>query len=352
MQYVVVAILALDPSGTVLTSAHLQLFEAAIAYGHPDVALALLQKPITKLAEYTAGPENLTDKDCPPEHYITCDSGFTDRINMSDCQLYLNLGANVYLMIQDWSNALRLFEYVLVMPSRGLVTGCMLEAFQRWTLVNLIYRGSVPELPPIIHQSVTKHLQNSSKAYGALQLAFTSGNDQKLLAEIIVGEKVWRRDGNSGLVQQLLREHQFNKVLKYRGLYSTMDVSKVADDLGKTPAETERYLEIMHKKGKLKASLSRSSNGSMVLTWDPKHDSPAAVQQMSQDQLDEHARRLETLRATLGAQDHLLGTSKELVEHEKRGRRNKAAAKGKHDALGMDTSAIPSYSEDEELMAE
>lgn len=139
-------ILRLDPEGGVLTTNHLLVLRTCLSCRAYDQALPLLDKIIhtfpSKKGSKVDAPY-LCSRHAVASAFITEESGFTGEITVHDVQEYFLLGAMCYIALRMWEEAQMFLEHVLVIPSGGVATGNMVEAYRKWLLVGCLAHGYV-----------------------------------------------------------------------------------------------------------------------------------------------------------------------------------------------------------------
>lgn len=143
------SILSLDPEGGVLTSNHLLVVRACLSCRLYEEALPLLSKIIHTFPSKQKSPIDapyLCSKHAVSAGYITSKSGFTQEITVHDIQEYFLLGAMCYIALKMWDDAQLYLEHVLVIPTGGVATGMMVEAYRKWLLVGCLAHGYVRKL--------------------------------------------------------------------------------------------------------------------------------------------------------------------------------------------------------------
>lgn len=76
-------------------------------------------------------------------NFLTENSGLTGKLEVVDVHEYFLMGAMVYIALRQWDDALVYLQLVLTSPTSGNPSGIMLEAYQKWVLVECIVYGKV-----------------------------------------------------------------------------------------------------------------------------------------------------------------------------------------------------------------
>jgi COP9 signalosome complex subunit 3 len=62
---------------------------------------------------------------------------------VADVHEYFLMGAMLYVGLRQWDDALLYLQLVLTSPTSGTPSGLMLEAYQKWVLVECLVNGKV-----------------------------------------------------------------------------------------------------------------------------------------------------------------------------------------------------------------
>lgn len=143
------AILRVDPSGATFTSTHLifaRLCLEARAYTDAlpvlDEIIYYLPCPTYKAAENNMSPY-LSSKHESSSTYITQESGLSAKLDYRDHLHYFLFGAMLYMGLKEWKKALLFLEIAMTSPVTNNASKIQVEAYKKWVLVSLLYKGSV-----------------------------------------------------------------------------------------------------------------------------------------------------------------------------------------------------------------
>lgn len=297
---------------------------------------------------------SLVSQRCHPCVYISQKAGFTEKLKLEDIQEYFVLGALVYVSLSRWDRALLFLEYVLSTPASNAATGYMVEAYRKWTLINLVSTGHLPRMPSTVTQNSLKQIQGVSKPYQALVDAFTKDNYAKLLAEVITGTQLWAQDGNVGLVQRMLAEYRRRSVLKLGSVFTAVPLNVVAERLRISQSSAEKYLTDLVSSGKIHAQLDRPNNNALVLRFleDLTNSAPGISEVELRDMLVKRTNRLRHLADAIRQADEALSRMPSYLDHEKQRRSQMERQNNAKEDADMIDIAGQQASDDEELMAE
>ncbi len=78
--------------------------------------------------------------------FITPDSGLSAKLEYRDHLLYFLYGAMIYMGLKKWKRALLFLEIVIMSPVVNNVSKIQVDAYKKWVLVSLLYKGHVRSL--------------------------------------------------------------------------------------------------------------------------------------------------------------------------------------------------------------
>ncbi|XXH03542.1 hypothetical protein Hte_009947 [Hypoxylon texense] len=319
-----IAMLRLDPTGSMLTTAH--VFLARLAYSTNTIKPAL--QVIDKTIVFFPGMGNsleskyLCDISLPPPAYISSHSGLTGLLKSPLVMEYDLLCGMMYCSRREWAKAYAAFERIVAYPTReGGISKIMVEAYKKWVLVGLLLKGKLVDTPSYTGASAVKFYGSLAKAYTSLAVLFVADDAQELKAEVHKNAAVWADDGNGGLVREVLAAYQKWRVLGLEQIYSKVSLSEIRQQT--TSAETgthlpndadvEGLLQNMIISGMLSGVVEKNDDGTKFLTFlsPSTHLSEEDVAR----QLAGSAVRLKQLQPLFKATRERLGTSKEYIKH-------------------------------------
>lgn len=233
------AILRIDPTGSMLTSLHLNLVQLAYDTDTAEYAFPVLLKQIV----YFPGMDNdstsnrnsnsvaqklLGDMNLPPPDYITQETGLTSALDVQGVLEYDYVSGLLFLTRSHWKPARAAFERVITHPTRdGGVSSVMAEAYNKWLLTSLLVNGRTPEIPSNAGSSAKKTYETTGKPYQALASHFDAMTAVDLKREVDAHVEVWRQDRNTGLVQEVLAAHQKWQIMNLRNVFSKVSLSQI-----------------------------------------------------------------------------------------------------------------------------
>ncbi|KAF2878117.1 hypothetical protein BDV95DRAFT_509836 [Massariosphaeria phaeospora] len=349
--------LRLDPTTGTFTSTHLYFIRLCMEERAYAEALPILDNYIHSQPSRTPAQfrENLEySVPCADTansaEYIHIHSGFSERMAIADVQEYYVLGAMAYIGVRQFKKAMLFLEHVLVVPSSNVASGLMLEAYKKWVLVSCLVRGAsrVTTAPRTVNGTAFKQVKAASKAYDALADAFAPLNNlPKLRAQINAGKDLWKEDGNTGLVHELLDHHHRFYISRLSQTFSAIPVSKIASNVGGSNKEVTAYLESLITEGHLNARIERTDKVILRFFLDPTHGPLAKTEKQQQQALFEQTERTNMLAEQVKNADYRLSLTKEYIEHLKR-LNKKTAGGGGSDAMDVSWDEVDA---EEDIMA-
>ena len=143
------AILRVDPLGATFTSNHLIFARLCLEARAYTDALPVLDQSIYHFPSNTnkAAENNIYPYLCSNHEssstYITPESGLSAKLNYQDHLQYFLFGAMLYMGMKEWKKALFFLEVVMISPVAENASKIQIEAYKKWVLVSLLYKGSV-----------------------------------------------------------------------------------------------------------------------------------------------------------------------------------------------------------------
>lgn len=234
------AILRIDPTGSMLTSHHLDLVYLAHTTDTAEHAFGVLDKQIvffpglasdqssTYINSNASLQKPLCDLSLPPTDYIKQETGLTMNVDVEKVLEYEFYSGLLYCSREQWRKALAAFERVITHPTRdGGVSKIMADAYKKWLLVSLLVNGRTPEAPSNAGYNAKKAYETLGKPYAAIASHFDAMAAVALKKEVEDHAQEWRADQNSGLVRQVLASHQKWQIMDLRKVYSKVPLSDI-----------------------------------------------------------------------------------------------------------------------------
>ncbi|KAK2762787.1 hypothetical protein FQN54_000961 [Arachnomyces sp. PD_36] len=358
------AILCLDPAGSTFTSTHVIFTRLCLQARAFDAALPVLDKDICHFPSNSDKMFLKRSQKLPcAEHessmtYITTSSNLPAKLTYKDHLEYFLYGGMIYLGLKKWEKALHFLEVAIAAPSSGAVSQIMIEAYKKWVLASLLDRGTTSPIPKPTSSHAAKTYKAVAKPYDALAEVFKTGNLNRLMAEIEVGQSIWLGDNNTGLVLQVLGAFRKFSVLKLERTFTALSIPDViarAELNDKTVEETEAFVASLIASGELKGTLLQPDDPSQpkILRFStPTSDTSSETQ--IRDDLEAQKQRLTKLLSHIQASDNKLELGREYVEHMRRDKKRKMTA-GKEGAVASATVGIGGGGEfdfDEDMMGD
>ncbi|KAE8379546.1 hypothetical protein BDV26DRAFT_259337 [Aspergillus bertholletiae] len=263
------AILRLDPSSEVLTSAHITFIKLTLISRSYNLAVPVLERQVYHFPTLTGQAYQKYHQPLPcGEHesstaFITDASGFSKQLTYRDHLQFFLYGAMVYMALKRWDRALHYLSIVISCPVTNAVSKIMVEGYKKWLLVSLLRNGKLVTHPDIVSSHVIRACQSLTKPYASLADAFEKGDYRRLKAEAEVARSIWRLDNNTGLVHQVIKAFNKCMTLKLGRTFSALtmaDVAQHASDLSAPLREVEPLVASLVMSGAFNAVLVQSHN--------------------------------------------------------------------------------------------
>ncbi|OTB09129.1 hypothetical protein M426DRAFT_316421 [Hypoxylon sp. CI-4A] len=349
-----IAILRLDPTGSLLTPAHIQLVKLAYSTNNIEPVLQVIDMNIVfypGMANY-GNPKHLCDLSLSPPQYLSRDSGLVSSLKSTSVLEYDLVRGLIYCSQREWTKACDAFERVITFPTReGGTSKIMVETYKKWVLVSLLSKGKFVETPSsYTGVSAGKTYGYLAKPYEYIAARFVTDKAKSLKTDVEKYTEDWQEDGNTGLVQEVLAAYQKWQVLRLEQVYSKVSLSEIRQQT--TSAETgqalekdedvETLLQNMIISGMLTGVIEKNDDGTTFLTFLPP--SILLSEQDFAQELATMALRLKQLHPIFKVTKERLGSNKEYIKHiikeEKRAEKNEPDP----------TLAFDAHVDDEDLM--
>lgn len=77
--------------------------------------------------------------------YIIPESGLSAKLDYRDHLIYFLYGAMIFMALKKWKRALLFLEVVIMSPVAYSVSKIQVDAYKKWVLVGLLYKGPVSD---------------------------------------------------------------------------------------------------------------------------------------------------------------------------------------------------------------
>ena len=77
--------------------------------------------------------------------YITPESGLSAKLEYRDHLIYFLYGAMIFMGLKKWKRALFFLEIVIMSPVVNNISKIQVDAYKKWVLVSLLYKGHVSD---------------------------------------------------------------------------------------------------------------------------------------------------------------------------------------------------------------
>ncbi|GHJ87059.1 hypothetical protein NliqN6_3461 [Naganishia liquefaciens] len=268
-------------SSVTLTPIHAPFIEACLLVRNLDVAMTLLEIPITDVAS------------CP--------------LKYMDYLAYHYLGAQVYIALQQWKRAREMLRAVVCAPGTS-VSAVQIAAHKRLVLVNLIIDGTEPTYPRFLPGNLLGAFNTHASDYTDVARAYTTSNEGRL-GDVLRKSDGFRRDGTYGLLLCAYEVLPAHKLLKIRETYVRISLGELARRISGafgdvSEDEAEALVMQLVKQGTLSARIVHPSQGPATIefTDDPEpYNSPTTV-----DTLGVRAMEMQEMSRMLGGMEQAL----------------------------------------------
>lgn len=198
-------------------------------------------------------------------------------VRSEDTRLYFYYGALCYIAVKRWDKAIEFFETVISAPATT-TSAIMVEAYKKYVLVCLIAKGDVPSLPRTTAQNVLRVVKQLSGPYEELSTAYSTRSFEDLGKCADNHASAFIRDGNMGLVGQVMNAmHNYN-IKRLTKTYLTLSLDNVVENVAlKDKAEAERRILRLVEDGQLVAAINQKESYVSFQEKDGENVSPQMV---------------------------------------------------------------------------
>lgn len=321
-----------------LTSTHLLLVTLALETRSFQTVPAVISRPVLYFPAKISSSkiQHLCSLGLPNHAYITPASGLTNILKPSEILNYFILSGSIFIVLGQWEKAVEALEDAICYPCKDNGTSkIMVEAYKKWILANLLWKGKLPDSPATISVPTMKTFNTIAKPYEAVAELFTTATAVRLRHEVDAGWSVWQQDLNAGLMVKVLSAYQKYQIRSLANIYSAISISEVtaktwSAETGKRlpdDAATERLVRAMIAEGSLNASVRSNPGGPAILSFEP-------VQVFTESQMAQKlgvaVRSIEAVTKDLKLTDHRLTEDKEYLKWA-----NKQRKAGNKGSVGM-----------------
>jgi len=178
-------------------------------------------------------------------------------------------GGLIYALLKQYDNSLYFLEQAITIPAVS-VSQVMVEAYKKFMLISLAYKGKVAKLPEYTSTVMLAYVKQSMKCYFELAEAFEEYNILKVEQVCFQNENTFQQDKNLGLIKQLKACITKKKILQLTKAFSTVPLSDIIDraQLSCTLPELEDIITKMIKEKEINGNIDQE-NKMMIFQDEP-----------------------------------------------------------------------------------
>lgn len=253
--------------------------------------------------------------------YLTPANGLTQKLKYQSVLEYFLYTGTINIGLRKWQEALDALEVVVTYPVKeNAVSLIMVEAYKKWTLVNVLVNGKAASLPTTTNNSAAKLYHTLAKPYEVVASLFETAIAPRLNAEITAGQAIWRDDGNTGLMLCILSAYQEFQIRHLARIYRTVSISDVtqmtfsAESGERLPNDqaTESLIVDMISRKVLHASITHPVDSAPMLSF--KTADPILSELDFERQLQISLRGIKTMAEGIKTTDRRLTFDKEYLK--------------------------------------
>jgi len=186
-----------------------------------------------------------------------------------DMLLYYYYGGVAYVGLKDFKSALEFFKMAFSCPAIVL-SAIMVESYKKFVLVSLILYGQVQPFPKYTSSVVQRHIKTTCLQYQELANAYSTFNSDELHKLADSHWEFFRKDGNAGLVKQVVQSLYHKNIKRHTQTYLTLSVKDIQESVKLPSCEVaERHILRMIENGQIFATMSQK-DGMVSFHEDPE----------------------------------------------------------------------------------
>jgi COP9 signalosome complex subunit 3 len=179
-------------------------------------------------------------------------TGLTPR----DLLCYYYYGGRVYVGMKQYKKALEFFKLVFTAPA-VVLSAIMVEAYKKFVLVSLIVHGQIASIPKYTSSVVPRHMKVAAAPYQELATAYLTHSTEDVQKCLASNAEVFQKDGNFGLVKQVLKALFNANIKRHTQTYLTLSIHDIAESTKLANSEVETTLLRMIEDNEIFASINQ-----------------------------------------------------------------------------------------------
>jgi len=173
-----------------------------------------------------------------------------------DTRLYFYYGGICYIGMKKFRKALEFFEAVISAPAL-VISSIMVEAYKKFVLVSLCYKGEVGNLPRYTNPSLGRLFKQLCPGYEEFVNSFSTRSVEELHKVADNHAEHFIKDGNMGLVKQAIQALFRQNIQRLTKTYITLSLQNITEQVGlPNTDETERRVFRMIQNGEVFATIN------------------------------------------------------------------------------------------------
>ncbi|KAF1323457.1 Cop9 signalosome complex subunit 3, partial [Globisporangium splendens] len=258
-------------------------------------------------------------------------------VSSVDFLSYAYYGGLLYVGQKRYQEAIEFFTMACTAPAVSL-SAFVIESYKKLVLVSLILNGKPPVLPKYTPFVVTRHVETHCVAYVELSKAFSPAKDVEKCVEVAQKHgAVFLKDGNLGLVKQVLDALKQKKLLQLTRTYVTIALCEMTKASGWVESEAvvaEKTLLELIAKGEMAAVIDKQK--AMVKFVLEDEESEGALAGDAMLRLQEEMQKLMLVSSQLRAMDAEIVTSAKFQSRMQKDKERRQQRGGAHNQQGDD----------------
>eukprot|EP01129_Flabellula_baltica_P009748 TRINITY_DN4037_c0_g1_i1.p1 TRINITY_DN4037_c0_g1~~TRINITY_DN4037_c0_g1_i1.p1 ORF type:complete len:292 (+),score=56.17 TRINITY_DN4037_c0_g1_i1:454-1329(+) len=253
---------------------------------------------------------------------IYCVDKKATLVEGKDIRLYYYYGGIIYAAVKDFSRSQEFFTRVLAFPAI-VSSSIMVEAYKKFVLVSLLLDGTVPSIGKFTNNSFARQVKQISTAYSELMRAYETHSFSDVELCISNNTEAFIKDGNLGLVKQVLKSLIRKNLARLTKTYVTLSVDNIAEKAKLPEGEVESILLSMIGREEIFAKISQN-DGMVKFEENPNRYNTQETMEI----LDRHLSYTIDLNNFLSDMDDDITLSTEFVQKSIQSKRGKFGPTG------------------------
>lgn len=178
-------------------------------------------------------------------------------VDARDVRLFCYYAGICYLGMKKWASAVEWLKTVIAAPAI-VPSAIQVEAYRKHVLACLLAHGQVDSNPRYANAQLLRHLKQLSQPYDELATAYSTHSTDDVHKCAEANLEVFRKDGNFGLVKQVIKSLYRRNVQRLTKTYLTLSLDDIAKQVKlSSTADAEKLILQCISRGEIFATISQ-----------------------------------------------------------------------------------------------